>query len=156
MHLASDNNNFYIRPNIKTRSNVKSVLARSLIVVSIFFACRGADENPMRDASRFAEIYAEVLVATRAAHHAPASVSLDSVAHRARVDSVLEAHHVNRKQLAEAVSYFSAHPEQWQIVYQNVVQKLDSLSRQMDGRVPHSLPQPQNTIRGLDKKDEQN
>ena len=136
---------------------MKRVLARSLIVVIIFFACRGADENPMRDASRFAEIYAEVLVATRStAHRANASAGLDSVARRTQVDSVLAGHRVNRKQLADAVSYFGENPEQWQKVYQSAIQKLDSLSRRTDGRVPHSFPQPQNTIRGLDKKDEQN
>jgi len=130
---------------------VKRAVARNLLVVSIFFACRSVDENPMRDASHFAEIYAEVLVATRAAHHAPASVSLDSVARRARVDSVLETHHANREQLADAVSYFSDNPQLWQKVYQNVNQKLDSLSRQTVGRVPHSPPRSNSSLRSLDK-----
>ncbi len=158
MQLASDKDNFYIRPNIKQAGlNVKRVLAVVLIVISIFVSCRSADENPLRDASRFAEMYAEVLVATRStAHRANASAGLDSAARRAQVDSVLAAHRVNRQQLAEAVSYFGENPQLWQKVYQSVIQKLDSLSRRTDDRVPHSPPQSDKSLRSLDKKEEQN
>jgi len=134
---------------------VKTVLAGALFVVGFVYACRSADENPLRDASRFAEVYAEVLVATRGTvHRADASAGVDSAARRIQVDSVLAAHRVDRKQLADAVGYFSENPQLWQKIYQNVIQKLDSLSRQPVGRVPHSPPHSNNSLRSSDKKDE--
>jgi len=100
----------------------------SLFCWLVLAACTEKENNPLRQPIYFGKVYAHILYATHVTAPASAAVRPDSAWRRARIDSVLASRKLTRTQFTDAVQFFSADPEQWQKVYQIVVDELDSLS----------------------------
>lgn len=109
---------------------VKAKVASVGLIIVLIGACGRTEKKPLHDAGQFAELYAEIQWAMQSHKQATPAAVLDSLTRRRLVDSVLAKHQLNREQLATVVNDFSEDPQRWREVFQGVVQKFDSLSRQ--------------------------
>lgn len=113
---------------------MKAKVAGVALIIVLIGACGRTEKKPLHDAGQFAELYAEIQWAMQSYKQANPAAVLDSLTRRRLVDSVLVQHQLNREQLATAVNDFSEDPQRWREVFQGVVQKFDSLSRQPNQR----------------------
>jgi hypothetical protein len=106
---------------------VKRLMA-SLFCWLALAACTKKENNLLRQPAHFGKVYAHILYATRISASDSSAVRPDSAWRRSRIDSVLASRKLTRTQLDDAVQFFSADPQRWREVYQNVVSEFDSLS----------------------------
>jgi hypothetical protein len=91
--------------------------------------CAQKPSNPLLEPERFAEVYAQVLIATQMNVDSTSLEAGSTTTKPAPADSALKALGVERRQFEAAVKYFGEHPKHWQEVYANVVKILEEYTK---------------------------
>lgn len=100
--------------------------AFSFLGLLLYLACAAKPDVPLHPPKRFAEVYAQILLANQISAD-PQLPQRDAAAvKRARADSVLHALGIERQQFEAAVEHFRQHPELWQEVYTHIVKILET------------------------------
>lgn len=100
--------------------------AFSLLGLLLYLACAANPEAPLQHPKRFAEIYAQILLASQISADPQLPQRDEPAAKLAHADSVLHALGVERQQFEAAVEHFRQHPELWQEVYTHIVKILET------------------------------
>lgn len=99
-------------------------------------ACVAKTDAPLQNPARFAEIYAQILIANEMDMPSHVPQLDDQKAKLARADSVLGSHGFDRQQFEAAINHFSGHPERWQEVYKRVIVILEKTTKTTEAAKP--------------------
>jgi hypothetical protein len=87
--------------------------------------CSSKATNPLQQPERFAEVYANVLIALEVDADSTSLSVKSTPTLSARADSVLRSLGIEPRQFEAAVKYFSEDPERWRKVYKHLVKILE-------------------------------
>ncbi|MCG3121305.1 MAG: hypothetical protein ALAOOOJD_04344 [bacterium] len=100
--------------------------AFSVLGLLLYLACASKPDAPLHNPQRFAEVYAQILLASQMNGNPPLPPQDESTVKLARADSVLHALGVERRQFEAAIEHFRQHPELWQKVYTHIVKIIET------------------------------
>jgi hypothetical protein len=118
---------------IKLQENVSGkMLLFSTILFILFPACGKQTTSPLQKTQKFAEVYAELLVAIEIEADSTAPVFTNRAARLPYADSVLRSLGYSRQEFESAIQYYRGRPERWQKVYTHVVKILEARNQSAD------------------------
>lgn len=100
--------------------------AFSFLGLLLYLACAAKPDEPLHHPKRFAEVYAQLLLASQISGNPQLPQRDEPAAKLARADSVLHALGVERQQFEAAVEHFRQHPALWQKVYTHIIKIIET------------------------------